>query len=481
MLPLTLWISSAAMALCAGLGGSAGEGPTPALQAEPAPAVDPSFADTAVVASAFDTTVTWKELEPVFVLRRVLAKDGRDALEHLAKSRLLEAIAAEQGLVVPDKEIDARIAEIEQQLRASGDPDGLAGQMKKAHMTPAEFRRYLRLATVHEVLTRRALGKKDGEPVTTEQQELYLEHVLEERSFAMFSPPWADGVAAKAGAVVITAREYLVHLRRSLRPETLHEDAYQVLLLKRIRQRMPDLAPDKHAKAVEDELARRRDAIAADPRYKGIPYEKLLAAQGVLADRLREDPDVQCQALARLWVERNYDDATLKRVYADEREHLDALYGPAIETRMVFLRAADFSREADLRTFKDAEKRLVELQPRVKSLEDFIRLAKEASEDAATREKGGDLGWVTVGNPRAPEAVRQAVEKELKRSPTLVASSAGSMTGPVRLPNGAALLWLGARRGVPSWEQMAFFVQRELRQRFLDEALPRTKMVEVFQ
>lgn len=480
MLPLPIWISSAVMAACAVLGVPAGDGSPGVAQTEVV-AVDPLFADDAVVASAFDTTVTWRELEPVFVLRRVLAKDGRDALEHLAKSRVLEAVAKEQGLVVSEKEIDARVADIEAQMRAAGDPDGLAGQMKKAHMTPAEFRRYLRLAIVHEVLTRRALGKKDGEAVTTEQQELYLDHALEERGFAMFSPPWADGVAAKAGGVVITDREYLVHLRRSLRPETLHEDAYQVLLLKRVKQRMPDLAPDKLAKAVDEELKRRRDAIAADPRYKGIPYEKLLAAQGVLAERLREDPDLVCQALARLWVERNYDDPTLKRVYADEREHLDAVYGPAIETRMVFLRAADFSREADLRTFKDAEKHLVELQPRVKSLEDFVRLAKEASEDAATREKGGELGWVTVGNPRVPEAVRQVVEKELKRSPTLVASSAGSMTGPVRLPNGMALLWLGARRGVPSWEQMAFFVQRELRQRFLDEALPRTKLVEVFQ
>lgn len=478
---LASWISVPLLSAFAAFGG-APDAPKPQAPAAAAPqsAPDP-FADDAVVASAFDSTVTWKELEPVFFLRRVLSKDGRDALQHLAKSRVLEVAAAEQGVVVPEKEIDARIADIEKQLLAAGDPEGLAGQMKKAHMTPAEFRRYLRLAVAQEVLTRRALGKKDGEPVTTEQQELWLDHALEERGFAMFPPPWKDGIAAKAAGVEITETEYLAHLRRSLSPDTLHDDAYQTLLLKRVRQRMPDLAPEKLAKAVDEELQRRRDAVASDPRYKGIPYEKLLAAQGVLPERLREDPELQAQALARLWVERNYDDATLKRVYADEREHLDALYGPAIETRWIFLRAADFSREADLRTFKDAEKRLAELQARIKSLEDFERAVKEASEDAQTREKGGQLGWVTVGTPRQPEAVRQAVEKELKRSPTLVASSLGSVAGPVRLPNGMALLWLGARRGVPSWEQMAWFVQRELRQRFLDEALPRAKMVDVFQ
>jgi hypothetical protein len=39
---------------------------------------------------------------------------------------------------------------------------------------------------------------------------------------------------------------------------------------------------------------------------------------------------------------------------------------------------------------------------------------------------------------------------------------------------------LGARRPVPSWSDMVRYLRRELRQRFLDDALPRTKMVDIF-
>jgi hypothetical protein len=442
---------------------------------------DPRLADDAVVASAFDTSVTWKELEPVLVTRRALSKEGKDALHHLAKSRMLEVLAQEQGLEVPEAEVDARWAEVETQLAATGEKDGLEKHLKQARLTRAEFRHFLKLSIMHEILTRRALGKKDGEKVGEEQQELFLDETLHERGLELFPDGWTDGVVARAEGFTIEARPYLLFLRRSLSPTTLNEDVYQVLLRKRILQRMPDLAPDKLRQYVEEELTRRRAETANDPSKKGISWDKLLGAQGILVERMRDDPGVQIAALVRLWVERNYDETTLKRIYADERELFDAAYGPAIDVRMVFLRAADLPRDGDLRTFRDAEQRLVDLKQRIRGLEDFERAAKETSEDGQTREKGGDLGWVTLGNLRVPEAVRTVVKNELAARPVLAATSAGAMHGPVRLPNGMALLWLGARRGNPSWEQMRLYVQRELRERFVDDVLPRSKMVEVFQ
>jgi hypothetical protein len=243
---------------------------------------------------------------------------------------------------------------------------------------------------------------------------------------------------------------------------------------------MPDLAPDKLARCIEEEIELRKAAVARDPKYKGIPWERMLRAQGILPELIHDDPDVRVAALARIWVERSYDEPTLKRIYGEEREHFDSVYGAAIDTRMVFLRAAELSRDSDVRTFKDAEAKLVELQRSIHSLEDFQRAAKETSEDASSREHAGSLGYVTAGNPRIPQAVRDVVKRELDTHPTLAASSAGGMFGPVRLPNGSALLWLGARRPVPSWADMVQYLRRELRQRFLDDALPRAKMVDIF-
>src|SRR6188508_1766122 len=96
-----------------------------------------------------------------------------------------------------------------------------------------------------------------------------------------------------------------------------------MLLMKRMRARMPDLAPEKLAKYVAEEIQRRRDETSADPRYKGLTYESLLGSQGVLADKLEEDPMIVISALSKLWVERSYDADTLKRVYQDEREAFD--------------------------------------------------------------------------------------------------------------------------------------------------------------
>lgn len=443
-------------------------------------ATNDRYADDAVVVRGEGSEITWKELEPLLIARRAFSPEGREALTHLAKSKLLETLAREQSVEVTEKTLDARCAEIEAQIKAAGKPGGLEEEIRRVHLSREEFRATLRLAIVQETLTRRALGKRDDEPVSGEQQELWLDEMMKERKLELLAPPWKDGVAARGAGFSVSDRAFLLDLRRNLPADTLRDDAYQLLRLKRVLARMPDVAREKVERYVDEELDRKRATIAADPRYKGIPWEQLLQSQGIQPQSMRDDPDVRAIALSRLWVERNYDDATLKRVYADEREHFDSAYGAAIDVRMVFLRASDLSREDGLRPFKEAQEKLEQLAARATSIDEFHKLAKETSEDAQTREAGGAMGYVTPGNPRVPEAVRAIVRRELEAKPTLAASSTGYRVGPVRLPNGVALLWLGARRGAPTWEQMSQAVLRELRQRFLDEALPRAKMVEVF-
>jgi len=57
--------------------------------------------------------------------------------------------------------------------------------------------------------------------------------------------------------------------------------------------------------------------------------------------------------------------------------------------------------------YKAAHKKLEAVQARLKAGEDFAKLAKEVSEDAATASKGGDLGWFKAGvlSPQLDEAV----------------------------------------------------------------------------
>jgi hypothetical protein len=45
------------------------------------------------------------------------------------------------------------------------------------------------------------------------------------------------------------------------------------------------------------------------------------------------------------------------------------------------------------------------------------------------------------------------------------------LIGPVRSQGGVMLAWVGERRASPAWDVMASYVHRELRKRFMDEAL----------
>src|SRR5262249_30829007 len=152
----------------------------------------------------------------------------------------------------------------------------------------------------------------DDAGVDRGQQEIWMESALKERQYAEVQPPWKDGIAARTSAFAVTLSEFLAYLRRNLPDEMLREDCYQVLLARRMRGRLPDAAPEKVERYVQEELARRRAEVEKNPKYKGIPWDRLLAAQGVLPEAMGQDPDVVAAALSRLWVERNYPDETLR-------------------------------------------------------------------------------------------------------------------------------------------------------------------------
>jgi hypothetical protein len=454
----------------------------PASQSASRTEISIGYADDEVAASAGDTKVLWKDLDGVLASRRVLSEDGREALKHLAQSIVLERLAKENGIVVSDAVVEARWKTLDEQVKASGDSSGIAGMMKKARLSPEEFRKFLRLSFVQETLTRRALGLGETAEVKGEQQELWIDEALSARGYAEVPPPWPDGVVARGSDFEITLRDLVRTLRRRLPSKDLKEDCYQLLLIRKISARMPDLAPGALERAIEDEIQRRRDDAAADPRNAGIPWERRLAAQGYVLDRIREDPAIRVAALAHLWVDRSHDAAGLKRTYEAERGHFDGLYGPAIETSVLFLRGARFRNDLNPRTFEDVEGDLRKLAEKIRSADDFQRLARERTEDAAARESGGALGWVGAGSERVPPEIREEVRKALAQAAPAAAGldPAVSLAGPVRLSTGSALLWLGERRPAPTWDTMSAHVHRELRKRFLDEVLPRASLVTSF-
>lgn len=440
----------------------------------------PGTEDADVIARAFDSVVTWGELDGLLLSRHAMSKDGRAALRHLSESRVLEISAREQGIVVPDRVLDARWKELDEQILASGDKQGIAGYLKRGRLTREAFLSYLRLAVVQETLTRRALGVGDSVAVSGEQQQLWMDEALRARNYTEMLAPWKDGVAARCADFEISVPEFVRYMRRHLPEEGLRDDCYHVLLERRLSARMPDLAPEKLDRYVAEEIQRRRDEAAADPRFNGIPYSQLIAAQGIVLESLPHDPSIRIAALARAWVDRSYSPEELRRVYSDEREHFDGLFGASVDTYMLFLRAAELTNDFNPRTFVAAEAELQRIGQDIRSLEEFKRLARERSEDAPTRESGGSLDYVTALSPRVPPDIRTAVARALGPDADPALAAAG-IVGPLRSPTGCMLLWLGERRAGASWDTMQKHVHRELRRRFVEEVLPRARMTTQFE
>ncbi|MBL8857682.1 MAG: hypothetical protein JNL28_04135 [Planctomycetes bacterium] len=444
---------------------------SPHIQAVDSPAEAPVAANS-IAAEGADSYITWAELDELLIARRAQSTEGRELLRHLAEVRLLEVLGAQNGLSKSDADIDAQLREIEAQILAEGNRGGLKGMLKEKRLSLEEFRRFLRLAAVQETLTKRALGKQDSDRVTGEQQKLWIDAALLERKYEEYNAPWKDGVVARCGEFTISADEFLTYLRRRLSEDTLREDCWQLLVAKRMKARMPDLAPERFQKAIAEELQRRRDDTKRDPRYKGATYESLLATQGILSDRMDRDPGVHIAALSKLWVERSYDDAALQRVYKDERELFDGVYGAAVDTSMIFLRAGAFKNDFNSRTFLEAEKILGGLRSRIRTLDDFRAFAKDQNEDPSTRESGGALGYITLRSTKVTPEIQAQIARAL--ATPVSASAQESMFGPLRVANGCVLLWFGSRRPAPAWDAMSMYVKSELRRRFVEDVLPKS-------
>lgn len=416
-------------------------------------------------------TVSFAELDSLLLGRHALSKTGRETLLFLLKLRVIDALATERGVSASPGDIQALLDEIETGVVSAGEARNLDEYLTREGVDRAEFEESLRLSVLQRELARRDLGIPPGGEVSGEQQEVWLEAQISERGLVEEEAPWSGGLVLSCGDITLTRDEFLAYLRTRLDRGEVREALLDLLRVKRMRARMPDLNEEAFARAVQEEIQGRRNEVMSDPQYQGIPYEQLLESQGILWATWPEDPAVQQAALARLWVERKYDEEALRQVYEDEREFFDERYGEAVEAWVIYLRGAEFGNEL-VRSFAEAEELLAAVRAAVTSKADFLQRVQLISEDKASREREGYLGWIT--RPTRPSPTREALFGALdsgRFKPAAPENALSRLVGPVRTQSGALLLWLGGRRPAPAWSSMVVHVARELRQRFIDDSV----------
>ncbi len=416
--------------------------------------------------------LSFAELDELLLSRHGGAPEGREALRELLERRVLEKLAVSEKVEVSQARLNERWKELDEATRDQGG-GSLVELLASTRVDPVVFRELLRLSLVEEILSRRALGIPEKDPITAEQQEMWLQGVLDERGHEVLPRPWKDGVVARSGDAVVATTDFAILLRERVSEEALRSACHELLLEKRLLARMPDLASEALDRAVADELERRRAEAQANPDYKGLPYEQLIAARGLTMELLRTDPAIHIAALSQLWAARSLRDEDLRGAYQSEREFFDGRFGEGVAVAMIHLNAAENKNALVPRTFDEAEQELVALRARIGGIEDFQRIAREKSEHLASKARGGQLGILTRDSTLLPPEVRDEIFAALDSQP---GDRSGTILGPRRIQGACILLCLGARRPTPTWEQMAPEVARELRRRFLEESMPRDRV-----
>ena len=422
-----------------------------------------------IAARGQDAVLTIEEFDELSRRRHAMSETGRAALKHLLRARLLDQLARESKFQVSEAELEARWAEVARQVKEAGEADGIEGYLRQNHVEPATFREFLRLGMVQETLSRRALGIPPDRAVPADQQEMWLDQIIEQRGTDLPLGPWEglDSVVGRVGNLEVTLAEFLPHLRSQISIEDVRADCYQLLLMKKLADRMPDLSDEALQRSIDRELERRRLEFLADPTHQGITFDQVMTAKGMPPAVLRQDPAVVIGAFSQLWLERTYGEDGLREAYRAERELFDGRFGEAIEVSVIFLRAAVMSNQITPRTYEDAELELARMAEEIDTLVDFQELARARSEDTNSRAAGGNLGWLTRQTSGAP--------KELLG--VAFANPGVGLQGPIRIGPGVLLAWIGEQRPAPAWEAMRGHVSNELRRRFLEEALPLESVV----
>lgn len=418
--------------------------------------------------------VTFDELDDMVLTRHVQSRVGRETRLFLLKLRVVESVGRELGVQATVEEVQAMLEDIERGIRQEGAARDMDEYLAQKGVSKEEFLASLRAAVLQTKLARLGLGIPAGEPITAEQQELWLEARIQERGLEELPAPWEGGTMLRCGDVTIEREQFVPYLRERLPEEDVRGMLLDALRAKRLAARMPDLDPEVTRVAVEEELQRRRVEVQQDPRYKGVPYEQLLQSEGVLLERWPEDPSVVVAALSHLWMRRTYQAEDLRAAYENERDWFDAQFGEALEAHVLFLHASDRPNELIPLDHEAAEKQLLEVASGIRSFEDFQLAVELRSQDRASRERKGYLGWVTRTGTSGPSPARGALFEALDSGaykPTLPADSPQRLVGPVRTERGVLLLWVGQRRPRPTWDEMVVHVHRTLRQRFIDEAV----------
>ena len=412
--------------------------------------------------------VSFAELHEYLTAKYRKREEGRSALQHLRQRILVEREAERRRLAIPDGKVAEELRELRQRFEAAGPvPAGFEEELRRRQLSFAEFAGLLRISLLHEELARQDFGLAAGESPSSEQMNLWLSEREKKAEVVEDPARLPHGAVASVDGREISNDLVGATLRTLIGPKATRTALVDLIGARLVHKRGAELGLEAAEADLDAEIARRRERVSADERFAGVGYEALLQTQGQTVEELRADPKFRAGVLLAKIAERIYTAEALEGIYRKDAGRYEGLYGESRKVSWILIRGAGSPNALIKRSFEEAEKEIRTIRDQIRGPEDFPKAAKIYSEDERTNSSGGEVGFLHRREPDFEPAMLDAV----------FAAKTREIVGPLRIPQGAALLLVGETQPAPAHGEILSRIRDEMRADLYGEGLRTAKIV----
>jgi len=364
-------------------------------------------------------------LEMAFHLRR--GDRGHETCGLLVDTALTRRAAERAQLMPTHDEVRAFWQQLQEQFRAAG---------RRAEDFPAvrnsdrdQLFDYLAVQIAQERLVRAELGLGPKEAVGPDMLKLWLQEERRKHHVVVDPEQLPAGSCARIGDQELPMVDLGFLLLRTSEDAERDRFVGQLVYLRSIESLAQREGVQLTDQDLDAAIEQRRDDVARDPRYRGVPFEQMLKAEGLTIAALRERRVFRGQVLLGKLADRRFPDAVLQAELAAERQAVLDMVGPRRHLGLIFLRALEEPNALVPRDFPAAEQALRQIHERL-AKETFANVASIESEHSQTKQRGGDAGWHRRRSDELPEAVLAAA----------FALDTGTVSDPIRTEEGVYLV-----------------------------------------
>ncbi|HEX6810208.1 MAG TPA: peptidylprolyl isomerase [Planctomycetota bacterium] len=406
-------------------------------------------------------TVTRAEvgLEMAFHLRR--RPRGQEACEMMINTTLARRAAQKQNLMPTEAEVRAFWEELQKQLRAAGQKPEDYAAVRNTSM--AQWFDDLAVQIAQERLVRAELGMRPGESVSGDMQKLWLQEQRKKHKVITDPDLLPAGTAVRIDDDDLPIADLGGLLLRTSEDHERDDFVRKIVYLQCLEALARREGVQLTAADLDEAVKRRRDEAARDPRYRGVPLEQMVKAQGLTLASLKELRVFRATVLLEKLAQKRFQNADLLAEIEADRTTVLELVGPRRRLGIVFVRALEVANPLVPLDFPAALKHLEAVRQRLDK-ETFASLAATESQDAASRTHGGDAGWHRRRSDKLPEPVLAAAW----------ALTQGECSAPVRAEEGCYLVKVLEVEPIPSDEyligELRSYRAQELSKQVLEDA-----------